>query len=342
MREVVRRGVIEDAVRVRGLLADLIPGQVAVVRVAVVAVQEGIPRDLRQAGASGSVSLAVARGIERLVGEHAHDRAVASRVVEAWATALGHATGGSATGGTVAGGTGGEERERPRLVVDAEAVWGGAYTTIGEAIRAAPEGALVVVRAGRYREAVMIDKAVEVVGEGVRGGVVVEAEETDAIVIATPRAWVRNLTVRAVGARLNGSGAIWVRSGRPVIEGCDLTSSAGSVMYVTGPDSDPAVRDCEIADGKNAGIWVEENGKGTFERCRVTGNAYAGIAARTGGDPAVRDCTVTGNRDHGIAVLSGGRGTITGCTVTGNMPEGWWVEAGAGGTRRGNRPEAPQ
>jgi F-box protein 11 len=235
-----------------------------------------------------------------------------------------------------------EGRGRPRLVVDGDAVRGGAYTTIGEAIRAAPEGALVVVRAGRYREAVMIDKEVEVVGEGGWGGVVVEAEGTDAIVIATPRAWVRNMTVRAVGATVNASGAIRVRSGRPLIEGCDLTSRVGAVMYVSGRDSDPEVRDCKLADGEGFGIWVSANGKGRFAGCRVTGNAYAGIAVTTGGDPEVRDCTVSGNRDYGIKVWSDGRGMITRCTITGNLPQAWSVEGGAGGTRRGNRPEAPQ
>jgi hypothetical protein len=89
LREVVRRGVVDDAVRVRGLLADLLPGQGAVVRVAVAAVHEGVPRDLRQAVMNGSVSLAVARGIDRLVSEHAYDRTMATRVVEAWAGALG-------------------------------------------------------------------------------------------------------------------------------------------------------------------------------------------------------------------------------------------------------------
>jgi parallel beta-helix repeat protein len=194
-------------------------------------------------------------------------REVVRRGVKAWATALGHATGESATGGF-----GDEGRGRPRSVVDGDAVRGGAYTTIGEAIRAAPKGALVVVRPGRYREAVMIDKEVEVVGEGGWGGVVVEAEGTNAMVIATPRAWVRNMTVRAVGATVNASGAIRVRSGRPLIEGCDLTSRVGAVMYVSGRDSDPEVRDCTVSGNRDYGIKVWSDGRGMITRCTITGN----------------------------------------------------------------------
>ena len=114
LREVVRRGAADDAARVRGLLADLIAGQGAVVRVAVAAVQEGVPRDLRQAGTSGSVSLAVARGIDRLVSEHAYDRVVVTRVVQAWAMALGHTPSVAASATPSPDANVGKQREQPR------------------------------------------------------------------------------------------------------------------------------------------------------------------------------------------------------------------------------------
>ena len=153
--------------------------------------------------------------------------------------------------------------------------------TIGEAIAAALAGALVVVRPGTYREAVVIDKAVEVVGEGARGAVVVESMDAHAIEFRAERAAIRNLTIRAGGTG-QGWGAVMVRRGRPVIERCDLTSSVGAGMYVVGAESDPMVRECTIADGKQNGIWVYENGRGTFEGCTVTGNAKAGIEVKGG------------------------------------------------------------
>ncbi len=104
---------------------------------------------------------------------------------------------------------------------------------------------------------------------------------------------------------------------------------------------DPVVRDCEVRDGKDAGILVGTRGKGTFERCAVVGNAGAGIAVADGGDPVVRDCQVFGNRDGGVIVAAGALGTITGCTVSLNTPDNWRVEAGAGGIRRDNRFDAP-
>lgn len=102
LREVVRRGAADDVGRVRGLLADLLPGMPALTRVAVAAVQEGVPADLRRMGVGGSTALAIARGVDRLVDQHGYKRALASRVVRAWAAVIGTSTDTSESNGSVA------------------------------------------------------------------------------------------------------------------------------------------------------------------------------------------------------------------------------------------------
>jgi parallel beta-helix repeat protein len=195
---------------------------------------------------------------------------------------------------------------RPALVVDAGAVWG-AYATIGEAIRASVvPGTLITVKPGIYREALVIDRVVEIVGEGDRARIVVEATDTDALTVTADRAVVRNLTVRAVGSG-DTSGAVWVQRGRVVIEGCDLTSATGSVVYITGKDSAPVIRDCEIRDGKSGGVHVSEQGQGTIEKCVISGNANAGVQIKTGGNPVVRDCEIRDNKQSGVFVLEQGQ-----------------------------------
>lgn len=57
----------------------------------------------------------------------------------------------------------GEEKEAATLVVSRE---DGPFRSIGEAVRAAAEGAIIRVRPGIYREALVLDKAAEIVGEG--------------------------------------------------------------------------------------------------------------------------------------------------------------------------------
>ena len=80
--------VTTDAAWVRNVLADLSPETRALNRVLMFAVQESIPADLQQASTGGSVSLAVARGVNRLVGDYAIDRGIATDAVNAWARVL--------------------------------------------------------------------------------------------------------------------------------------------------------------------------------------------------------------------------------------------------------------
>ena len=203
---------------------------------------------------------------------------------------------------------------QPRMVIDQSG--SGDFRTIGEAIRASVvPGTLITVKPGIYREALVIDRVVEIVGEGDRARIVVEVTDTDAVTVTADRAAVRNLTVRAVGTKekLN---AVWVQRGRVVIEGCDLTSATGAVVYITGKDSAPVIRDCQIRDGKGGGVWVQDQGQGTIEQCEI------------------RD-----NKGVGVFVLDSGQGTFTGNTLTGNARGAWDITPDAGPvTRTGNRP----
>ena len=63
------------------------------------------------------------------------------------------------------------------------------------------------------------------------------------------------------------------------------------VSITTG--GNPTVRDCEIRDGKSGGVYVYEQGQGTFTGNTLTGNASgawniettAGRVTRTGNRP---------------------------------------------------------
>ena len=81
--------VTTDASWVRNILADLSPETRAFNRVLMVAVQEGIPADLRRAATGGSVALAIARGVDLLVGDYSIERGAATDAVNAWARVVG-------------------------------------------------------------------------------------------------------------------------------------------------------------------------------------------------------------------------------------------------------------
>ena len=223
-------------------------------------------------------------------------------------------------------------QQPPRLVVDQSGK--GDHRTIKAAIRASVvPGTLITVKPGIYREALVIDRDVEIVGEGDRARIMVEATDTDAITVTADRAVVRNLTVRAVGTKEKLS-AVWVQRGRVVIEGCDLTSAIGSVVYITGKDSAPVIRDCQIRDGKDAGVYVQEQGQGTIEKCVISGNAMSGVVLKTGGNQVVRDCEIRGGKQCGVRVHEQGQGTIEQCVIWGNAYAGVAISEGGNPTVR--------
>jgi molecular chaperone DnaK (HSP70) len=72
----------------------------------------------------------------------------------------------------------------------------GAYTTIGAAIEAAQPKSQIVVRSGTYRESIMIDREIEIIGSGSPETIIIEATEAIGIQVATPTARICGLTIR--------------------------------------------------------------------------------------------------------------------------------------------------
>ena len=308
------------------------------VNLLVLAHSEGVGRDLAGNVGRAIDGFAIARLVSRLVDGHGMADEHARWAVGTWALALGVMAAQPANvrasdpvrlpvpvrvpdPAPVA------DPGRPALVVDAGAVWG-AYATIGEAIRASVvPGTLITVKPGIYRERVVIDRVVEIVGEGDRARIVVEATDATALTVTADRAVVRNLTVRAVGSG-DRSGAVWVKHGRVVIEGCDLTSAIGAVVYISGKDSAPVIRDCEIRDGQQCGVFVSEQGQGSIERCVISGNALAGVSIRTGGNPVIRGCEIRDGQASGVFASEQGQGTIERCVISGNARAGVSIKTG--------------
>ena len=222
-----------------------------------------------------------------------------------------------------------------RLVVDAAG--SGDYKTIASAILGARPQDTIVLRPGTYKEAVEIDRDVRITGEGGRSKVIVEAASGEQVFEFTAgSATLTGLTIRVVGTG-TGWGAIAVTGGKPVIEDCDLTSSAGPAVYILGAGANPTIRNCTMRNSQGPGVNVFDQGQGTIEKCVISGNAFSGVEIKTGGNPVIRDCEVSGR--WGVTVRPDGLGTISRCDLTGATTP-WGVEGGAKVTRTGNRPNA--
>lgn len=209
------------------------------------------------------------------------------------------------------------------------------FTSITEAVKAARPGARILVAPGHYCESVMIDKPLELIGDGKRDDIVVEATDNETLIFDANIGTVRNLTLRHGASGIN-SYCVWIKQGQLELDSCDLSSRGLSCLAVMNGAA-PWVRRNRIHDGKQSGIFVYEQGRGTFEDNEVYGNTKAGIVVTEGGDPVVRRNRIHDGKASGIFIYEQGRGTFEDNEVFVNALDGVVVKGGGDPVVRRNR-----
>jgi parallel beta-helix repeat protein len=226
-----------------------------------------------------------------------------------------------------------QKTEQPTRVVDA--FYRGNHLTLTEALQAARPGERILVRPGVYQEGIVIDKPVEIIGDGDLRDVVIEAKDKNIVLFRTTMGRIANLTLRETG----GSG-IWygvdIAQGRLLLEGCDITSQRGACVSIH-DGADPRLLRNRIHNGERGGVYVYDNGQGTLEDNEIFGNARVGVRIRTGGNPTLRRNRIHDGEQGGVYVYDNGQGTLEDNEIFGNALAGVEITTGANPTLRRNR-----
>jgi parallel beta-helix repeat protein len=190
--------------------------------------------------------------------------------------------------------------------------------TISEAIRRATGGERILVRPGIYNEGLVLDKPLEILGDGLRAEIIVESNTANTLLATTDFGRVANLTLRQTGS------AHWrcvrITQGRLQLEDCEITSQDLICLGVEG-GADPRVRRCIIHGGKRAGVYVSDNAKGTFEDNDIFGHSNSGVEIWTGGDPVLRRNRIHDCEQNGVSVFDG-KGTFEDNDIFANKTSG--------------------
>ena len=222
--------------------------------------------------------------------------------------------------------------EPPTHVVDP--FYRGDFTTISEAVKSARPGDRILVRPGLYPESLVIDKPLEILGDGPAADIQVHVRDTHVVVFRANISRIANLTLRQAG----GEG-IWygvdIGQGRLELEGCDITSHSSACIAIHG-GADPRLRRNTIHDGNGPGVWVYDQGLGILEDNDITANAYAGVQITTGGNPTLRRNTIHDGKRHGVLVGDQGLGILEDNDITANALAGVGIAAGGNPTLRRN------
>ncbi len=203
------------------------------------------------------------------------------------------------------------------------------HRTISDAIKAASPHTRIRVRPGTYPEGIVIDKPIEIVGDGPPAEIIIESENADALVMNADEAIVRGLTLRCrAGARGQKKFGVDIPKGRLILEYCDITSDSLACIGVHGSDAKPVVRHCTIHGGKEGGLFIYAGAQGLYEDCEVNTSGLAGIESRENANPTIRRCTVRAGKQCGILFGEDGRGLVEDCLVEGNTLAGLEVKKG--------------
>jgi Holliday junction resolvasome RuvABC ATP-dependent DNA helicase subunit len=190
---------------------------------------------------------------------------------------------------------------------------GPGYHSIGAAVAAAADGAVILVRPGRYTENLVLTRAVTIAAEDGPGTVQIVADSGVTVVADSESAALSGVTVVAGDA---DSPAVLIVRGQLGITECVLRASSWATVFVR-DEGTVLMRECEIGNEAGAGVVVTSPVGGVLDTCRIRDLGTSGIVVAENGELRVRSCAVATAGGNGICLNGQGKLTVEDTTVSG-------------------------
>jgi Holliday junction resolvasome RuvABC ATP-dependent DNA helicase subunit len=188
----------------------------------------------------------------------------------------------------------------------------GGYPSIGAALAAARDGAMISVRPGRYEENLVVDRMVSIATDG-DGTVEVYAAEGSALVVDADGVQLRGLRLVCDDGQ---SAVVDVRRGEVALDGCRVGGSSWAALLARGTGS-LATRGCEVTNGAGAGIVITSSTPSTVEDTVLADVSSSAVVVGENGSLTLRRVVVRRPGGNGICVNGRGRCVVEQGTITG-------------------------
>ncbi|RKT86452.1 Right handed beta helix region [Saccharopolyspora antimicrobica] len=198
----------------------------------------------------------------------------------------------------------------------------GEHPTIGSALAAARDGAVISVRPGRYEENLVVDRTVSIIAEDGDGTVEVHAAEGSALVVDADGVQLRGLRLTCDDT---GVAAVDVRRGEVALDGCWVAGSSWASLLTRGTGS-VATRGCEVTNTSGAGIVITSSAPSTVEDTVVADVASSAAVVGEDGFLTLRRLVVKRPEGNGICVNGRGRCVVEQGVITAAAKPGVVVE----------------
>lgn len=195
------------------------------------------------------------------------------------------------------------------------------FPTVSAALLVALDGSTIHVLAGEYRENVVVEMNVAIVGYDA-GGLAVNVGMDEAFDE-------RVLRARIIGR--SNSPVLTVKGCRASVSGLRLEHDSGVANVVELMGWTGRLEACSIGSrssretGMRAGIEVVGGEKGVIENCIVSGCERNGLYVRGAGEVHVKRCKLSGNGADGLRTGGSAKVWIEDCLLRGNSSCGMVV-----------------
>ena len=193
---------------------------------------------------------------------------------------------------------------------------GSRYVSIRDALKDAVDGDKILVKSGVYFECILLDKNVEIEGEG-QVLVTYSGEHVVTSCAETPA--MRNISVHQQGGEYH---CMFVTAGCIHVEGCSFNSKGWACIGISGETTHPYLTNNRLVASADNGIILLGSGKGLIERNEISNFSLQGIEIRESSNPIIRDNLIHHGADSGIYINTKGQGVIEGNEIHSNSYNG--------------------
>lgn len=207
------------------------------------------------------------------------------------------------------------------------------FSSVADALEAAPAGATLRVAAGYYAERLILSRPVTLEAEP--GAVVVIEHTTElpyeaSLQIESAGVTIRGLTLRHASPSIAANYCLLVKSGGELLlERCTVSSDTGSGLGVEG--GVVTARGCSFTGCRRHGVALYGDlmggsaGTSRLNDCVLSGNREHGALLRDGADAALENCVVASNGDVGVLAVDSSL-VLLGCQLRANKRGSLTVE----------------
>jgi parallel beta-helix repeat protein len=207
-----------------------------------------------------------------------------------------------------------------------DAAGNGDAATIGEVLPIARPGSVVRILSGIYRESLVVDGRLSLVGESIdEQPVMIIPSGGRCLLVTSGAGQVVGLTFEGG----DGSGpCIDVTGGEFEVTGNTISGWKGTGLRLR-DGATATVTDNQILDAEDVGILVESGSGGTIESNRIERSGKAGISVRGGSSPKVTANQIERSGQGGLIIAGGSTGGYSDNVILDSAASGIEVRGGS-------------